>query len=60
MVKIIYRADGNMEVNYCNLQATSKKIHPDNSHELKAVFNSRVAFTEIIKKDRTMFLKYAD
>ena len=29
MVKIIYRADGNMEVNYCNLEATRKKFQQE-------------------------------
>jgi hypothetical protein len=59
-VKIIYRADSNMEVRYCSLPATAKKISYDQAPELKNVFNSRVAFTEIIKKDRTIFLKFAD
>lgn len=59
-IKIIYKADSNMEVRYCNLAATSKKVTHENGHEFKSVFNSRVAFTEIIKKDRAMFLKFAD
>lgn len=44
-IKIIYRAHNNMEVRYCNLNATNKKIQQDPSADHKAVFNSKVAFT---------------
>ena len=44
-IKIIYKADSNMEVRYCNLNATSKKVTHENGHEFTSVFNSRVAFT---------------
>ena len=59
-IKIIYKADSNMEVRYCNLPVTTKKLQKDSTTDLRNVFNSRVAFTEIIKKDRTTFLKFAD
>lgn len=49
-----------MEVRYCNLNATTKKIQQDPSADLKAVFNSKVAFTEMIKKDKQIFMKFAD
>ena len=29
LTKIIYRADNNMEVRYCNLIAVQKKINPE-------------------------------
>ena len=47
-----------MEVKYCNLSVTLKKIENENS-DIKENFNSRVAFTEIIKKDRSIFIKFA-
>jgi hypothetical protein len=59
-IKILYRANNNMEVRYCNLPATSKKIQQDPNADLKGVFNSRVAFTEMIKKDKQVFMKFAD
>lgn len=49
-----------MEVKYCNLNATQKKVSAENSQEHKEVFNSKVAFTEVVKKDKLTFIKFAD
>lgn len=49
-----------MEVRYCNLTATTKKVQQDPSADLKAVFNSKVTFIEMIKKDKQVFMKFAD
>lgn len=49
-----------MEVRYCNLTATNKKMQQDATSDHKTVFNSKVSFTERIKKDKQIFMKYAD
>ncbi len=49
-----------MEVKYCNYPITLKKIQQESNNDLKGVFNSKVAFTEAIKRDRMCFLKFAD
>lgn len=49
-----------MEVAYCNLTATTKKIQQENNSDLKSVFNSKVSFVELLKKDRLTFIKFAD
>lgn len=59
-VKVIYKANNNMEVKYCNYPITLKKIQQEINNDLKGVFNSKVAFTEAIKRDRMCFLKFAD
>lgn len=59
-IKVIYKANNNMEIKYCNYPVTLKKIQQEISNDLRSVFNSKVAFTEAIKKDKMCFLKFAD
>jgi len=33
-----------MEVAYCNLEATTKRIQQENTNELMAVFNAKAGF----------------
>lgn len=49
-----------MEVRYCNYPSTIKKIQQEMTGDTKNIFNSKVAFTEAIKKDRMSFMKFAD
>lgn len=60
LIKVVYRAHNNMEVKYCNLNATTQKLQQDSPQDLQAVFNSKVAFTEAVKKDKLTFIKFAD
>lgn len=49
-----------MEVRYCNYPVTLKKMQQEVSNDLKSVFNSKVQFTDAIKRDKMCFLKFAD
>lgn len=49
-----------MEVKYCNYPVTLKKIQQEVGNDLKSVFNSKVQFTDAIKRDKMCFLKFAD
>ena len=60
-IKVIYKANNNMEVRYCNYPATLKKIQIEmNNTDIKTIFNSKLNFTEAIKRDRMSFMKFAD
>lgn len=59
-IKVIYKANNNMEIKYCNYPLTLRKIQQEINNDLRSVFNSKVAFTEAIKKDKMTFLKFAD
>lgn len=50
-----------MEINYCNYPVSFERIQKEsNVNDMKAVFNSKVAFTEAVKRDKMCFLKFAD
>lgn len=50
-----------MEINYCNYPVSLDKIQKENNNsDMKTVFNSKVAFTEAVKRDKMCFLKFAD
>lgn len=50
-----------MEIRYCNYPATLKKMQIEmNNTDLKTIFNSKLNFTEAIKRDRMSFMKFAD
>lgn len=50
-----------MEVRYCNYASTLKKMQVENNNgDIRNVFNSKLNFTEAIKRDRMNFMKFAD
>ena len=60
-IKVIYKANNNMEVRYCNYASTLKKMQVENNNgDIRNVFNSKLNFTEAIKRDRMNFMKFAD
>jgi len=44
-IKVIYKANNNMEIRYCNYPATLKKMQQEINADNKNIFNSKLNFT---------------
>lgn len=57
-VKVIYKANANMEVKYCNYKSTLQSL--STGQDYRGVFLNKNSFNEALLRDRNAYLKFMD